>query len=44
MADETESTHANLSPDEAFGLLGNDVRVDILQTLGDAGESLSFPK
>lgn len=43
------STHSNesetkLSPDEAFGVLGNQTRIKILQTLGEAGygESLSF--
>lgn len=31
-----------LSPDEAFGALGNRTRMDILHALGDAGEPLSF--
>lgn len=32
----------SLSPDDAFGVLGNDIRVQILQTLGEAQEPLSF--
>lgn len=31
-----------LSPDEAFRVLGNDLRILILQTLGEVGEPLSF--
>jgi hypothetical protein len=31
-----------LDPDEAFGVLGNEIRIDILRTLGEAGEPLSF--
>jgi DNA-binding transcriptional ArsR family regulator len=39
-SDPTESTV--LSPDEAFSVLGDETRVRILQTLGEAGEPLSF--
>lgn len=35
-------TPATLSPDEAFHVLGNETRMKILQTLGDADGSLSF--
>lgn len=31
-----------LPPDDAFGVLGNEARMEILQTLGAADESLSF--
>ena len=31
-----------LSPDEAFGVLGNEIRVDILQMLGEADGPVSF--
>ncbi|MFB6206666.1 MAG: ArsR/SmtB family transcription factor, partial [Haloglomus sp.] len=31
-----------LSPDEAFGVLGNETRIQILQTLGEADGPLSF--
>ena len=31
-----------LSPDDAFGVLGNETRIRILRELGDAGEPLSF--
>lgn len=31
-----------LSPDEAFDVLGNDTRIDILRTLGEADEPLRF--
>jgi DNA-binding transcriptional ArsR family regulator len=33
---------ASPSPEEAFGVLGNETRVRILQTLGTAGDSLAF--
>jgi hypothetical protein len=39
-SDPAEST--GLSPDEAFSVLGNETRVRILQTLGEASGSLSF--
>ena len=35
-------TDDRLSPDDAFAVLGNDVRVRILQALGDAAEPLAF--
>ncbi|MFB6217741.1 MAG: winged helix-turn-helix domain-containing protein [Halobacteriaceae archaeon] len=41
MVDETGGSGA-LSADEAFGVLGNETRMDILQALGAAGEPLSF--
>lgn len=31
-----------LAPDEAFGLLGNETRIDILRALGDADAALAF--
>lgn len=31
-----------LSPDEAFNVLGNDIRIQILRTLGEADRALSF--
>lgn len=37
-----DETSDRLSPDDAFALLGNEIRVQILQTLGDAEEPLSF--
>lgn len=33
---------ASLDPDEAFAALGNETRMEILRTLGDADETLSF--
>lgn len=31
-----------LSPDDAFTVVGNDTRMEILQTLGEADQPLSF--
>jgi hypothetical protein len=31
-----------VSPDDAFGVLGNEIRIQILQVLGEAEESMSF--
>lgn len=43
MTDSTDTaTHAVLSPDEAFSVLGNETRVRILRTLGEAETALSF--
>lgn len=39
MTAEANDGDPELAPDEAFGLLGNDTRVDILQTLWDEFES-----
>lgn len=39
MTTEPDEEDTSLSPDEAFGLLGNDTRVNILQALWDAFES-----
>lgn len=36
------SNEASYSPDEAFAVLGNETRMEILQVLGRAEESLSF--
>lgn len=37
-----DETSDRLSPDDAFAVLGNETRVGILQTLGDAEEPLAF--
>lgn len=42
MTGDTAAEGTGLSPDEAFGLLGNETRVQILQELGEADEPLSF--
>lgn len=43
MTYETELDEpTTLPPDDAFALLGNETRVRILQTLGEAGEPLAF--
>lgn len=39
MPTDADDGDTSLAPDEAFGLLGNDTRVDILQTLWDEFES-----
>ncbi|MFB6229082.1 MAG: ArsR/SmtB family transcription factor, partial [Halobacteriales archaeon] len=39
-ADTSESS--TLSPDDAFGVLGNETRIEILRALGDADGPLSF--
>lgn len=41
MADET-STTGTLAPEEAFSVLGNDVRMELLRVLGEADAALSF--
>jgi len=38
----TNSDRSALSPDEAFAVLGNETRMEILQALSDAGEPLRF--
>jgi DNA-binding transcriptional ArsR family regulator len=38
----TEQDKDRLSPDDAFSALGNEIRVQILRELGDAGEPLAF--
>lgn len=40
--DSDSGSVETLSPEEAFGVLGNETRMDILQTLGEAEEPLSF--
>jgi DNA-binding transcriptional ArsR family regulator len=40
MTRDDESTQ--LSPDEAFAVLGNETRVEILRVLGAADEALAF--
>jgi DNA-binding transcriptional ArsR family regulator len=42
MADSDEESKTTLAPDDAFALLGNETRVALLRTLGEAGEPLSF--
>lgn len=42
MATAADEGGAGLSPDDAFGLLGNETRLAILQALGDAADPLSF--
>lgn len=42
MATEADEDDTSLSPDDAFAVLGNETRMDILQTLGDADEALAF--
>lgn len=42
MSTDTPGETTALPPDDAFAVLGNDTRMEILQTLGEAGESLSF--
>lgn len=37
-----DETSDRLSPDDAFAVLGNEIRIGILQTLGDAEEPLAF--
>lgn len=37
-----ENSPSTLPPDDAFAVLGNETRMDILQTLGDADGQLSF--
>lgn len=40
--DERGSGLATLAPDDAFALLGNETRMEMLQTLGDTDEPMSF--
>lgn len=43
MSSHSDAENATqLSPDDAFGLLGNETRIQILQTLGRADEPLTF--
>lgn len=42
MPSRTHDGDPRLSPDDAFAALGSEVRIEILQTLGDADEPLSF--
>lgn len=42
MAAETEDAVPTLSPDDAFAVLGNETRMEILQTLAEAEEPLPF--
>ncbi|MEF8785892.1 MAG: helix-turn-helix domain-containing protein [Haloarculaceae archaeon] len=42
MTDGEAETESPLSPDDAFALLGNETRVAILRTLGDARDPLPF--
>jgi hypothetical protein len=40
--DDKDSEPAPLAPDDAFALPGNETRVEMLRTLGDADEPMSF--
>lgn len=40
--DSTSRSRRSLDPDEAFSLLGNETRIQILQELGESSEPLSF--
>lgn len=42
MADDGERDGATLPPDDAFALLGNGTRIEILHVLGDVDEPLAF--
>ncbi|MFB6193550.1 MAG: winged helix-turn-helix domain-containing protein [Halobaculum sp.] len=42
MAGEPLAEEERLAPDEAFSILGNETRVEILRALGEAGEPLAF--
>ena len=42
MTDAPDPGASTLSPDEAFGVLGNETRMEILQVLADADDALSF--
>lgn len=42
MGSDEDGEGSRLSPDKAFGLLGNETRVGILRALGEADEALSF--
>jgi hypothetical protein len=41
-AADDEPTTETLSPDDAFGVLGNETRMQILRVLGEADDSLAF--
>lgn len=40
--DDRDPESAPLAPDDAFALLGNETRMEMLRTLGDADEPMSF--
>lgn len=42
MAAASDSGGSTLQPDDAFSVLGNETRMEIIQTLGDSDEPLSF--
>lgn len=42
MSTEANNGSSNLTPDQAFSVLGNEIRMEILQTLGEADTALSF--
>lgn len=42
MATETDEESSTLGPDEAFAVLGNETRMEILQTLAESNDSLPF--
>lgn len=42
MSAGTDTGEPTLPPDDAFATLGNETRMEILQTLGEAGETLPF--
>lgn len=42
MAPETDDDPSSLTPDEAFSVLANETRMEILRTLGEADHPLSF--
>lgn len=42
MENDAEGEATKLPPDEAFSVLGNETRLQILQTLGDADDPLAF--
>ncbi|MEF8812383.1 MAG: helix-turn-helix domain-containing protein [Halovenus sp.] len=42
MTDDGEHDETALPPDDVFGLLGNETRIEILSALGEAGEPLGF--
>lgn len=42
MTSPTDKGDAFLSPDEAFAVLGNETRMEILQSLGEAERPLVF--
>lgn len=42
MTSDSNPRDTTLAPDDAFAVLGNETRMEILRTLGDANQSLSF--